>query len=161
MQHFARCSELLRMKRTWFQAAAAYRHTIPSNRTWAATWQARAHTTEHNSIARSQLLNMAAAATHLLQEATGYRLEVATVRRLEFENDTFAFGDKLINKWYGKQKVRGGAAQQRQQHTFDTGPLAALRLPCRLLSALGVAATCGSLHAILHCTTSALVLPAA
>ena len=42
-----------------------------------------------------------------LQEATGYRLEVATVRRLEFENDTFAFGDKLIKKWYkGEQRVR-------------------------------------------------------
>lgn len=45
------------------------------------------------------------------QEATGYRLEVATVRRLEFENDTFAFGDKLINKWYsGAQKVKAGPA---------------------------------------------------
>lgn len=41
-----------------------------------------------------------------MQEATGYRLEVATVRRLEFENDTFAFGDKLIKKWYsGEQRV--------------------------------------------------------
>lgn len=30
-----------------------------------------------------------------LQEASGYRLEVATVRRLEFENDAFAFGDKV------------------------------------------------------------------
>ena len=41
-----------------------------------------------------------------LQEATGYRLEVATVRRLEYENDTFAFGDKLISKWYpGAAKV--------------------------------------------------------
>ncbi|PRW59628.1 UPF0603 chloroplastic [Chlorella sorokiniana] len=44
-----------------------------------------------------------------LEEATGYRLEVATVRRLEFENDTFAFGDKLIKKWYsGEQKDKAG-----------------------------------------------------
>lgn len=56
------------------------------------------------------------------QEATGYKLEVATVRRLEFENDTFAFGDKLIKKWYsGEQKVglkkggRGGVGRQRWQ----------------------------------------------
>ena len=31
---------------------------------------------------------------------TGYRLEVVTLRKLEFENDAFAFGDKLIEKWY-------------------------------------------------------------
>jgi hypothetical protein len=31
------------------------------------------------------------------------------VRRLEFENDTFAFGDKLINKWYsGEAKDKSG-----------------------------------------------------
>jgi uncharacterized membrane protein YgcG len=43
-----------------------------------------------------------------LQASTGYHLEVATVRRLEFENDTFAFGDKLVNKWYpGAAKVGG------------------------------------------------------
>lgn len=35
-----------------------------------------------------------------VQENTGYRLEVATVRKLETENDAFAFGDKLIEKWY-------------------------------------------------------------
>ena len=40
------------------------------------------------------------------QEATGFHLEVATVRRLEYENDTFAFGDKLVSKWYpGAAKV--------------------------------------------------------
>ncbi|KAL4422074.1 hypothetical protein ABPG77_001542 [Micractinium sp. CCAP 211/92] len=44
-----------------------------------------------------------------LEEATGYKLEVATVRRLEFENDTFAFGDKLIKKWYsGEQRDKSG-----------------------------------------------------
>ena len=32
-------------------------------------------------------------------QATGYRVEVATLRRLEFENDAFAYGDKLIKKW--------------------------------------------------------------
>jgi hypothetical protein len=31
---------------------------------------------------------------------TGYRLEAVTVRKLEFENDAFAFGDKVIEKWY-------------------------------------------------------------
>ncbi|KAK9841089.1 hypothetical protein WJX84_004537, partial [Apatococcus fuscideae] len=31
---------------------------------------------------------------------TGYRLEAATIRKLEFENDAFALGDKLIEKWY-------------------------------------------------------------
>ena len=31
---------------------------------------------------------------------TGYRVELITVRKLEFENDAFAFGDKLIEKWY-------------------------------------------------------------
>ena len=36
----------------------------------------------------------------MLQFDTGYRLEVATVRKLETENDAFAFGDKLIEKWY-------------------------------------------------------------
>lgn len=35
-----------------------------------------------------------------MQFDTGYRLEVATVRKLETENDAFAFGDKLIEKWY-------------------------------------------------------------
>lgn len=35
-----------------------------------------------------------------MQFETGYRLEVATVRKLETENDAFAFGDKLIEKWY-------------------------------------------------------------
>ncbi|KAI3435689.1 hypothetical protein D9Q98_001747 [Chlorella vulgaris] len=44
-----------------------------------------------------------------LEAATGYHLEVATVRRLEFENDTFAFGDKLIGKWYkGEAKDKSG-----------------------------------------------------
>lgn len=36
-----------------------------------------------------------------LEAKTGYRLEVATLRRLEFESDAFAFGDKLVKKWYG------------------------------------------------------------
>lgn len=36
-----------------------------------------------------------------MQDETGYRLEVATVRKLETETDAFAFGDKLIEKWYG------------------------------------------------------------
>ncbi|KAK9835421.1 hypothetical protein WJX81_008529 [Elliptochloris bilobata] len=35
-----------------------------------------------------------------LESQTGYRLEAVTVRKLEFENDAFAFGDKLVEKWY-------------------------------------------------------------
>jgi len=35
-----------------------------------------------------------------LEIDTGYRLEVVTVRKLEFENDAFGFGDKIIEKWY-------------------------------------------------------------
>ncbi len=31
-------------------------------------------------------------------------MEVATVRKLEFENDAFAFGDKLIAGWYPKDQ---------------------------------------------------------
>ncbi len=34
------------------------------------------------------------------QSQTGFRLEAVTVRKLEFENDAFAFGDKLVEKWY-------------------------------------------------------------
>ena len=34
------------------------------------------------------------------QAQTGYRLEAVTVRKLEFENDAFVFGDKLVEKWY-------------------------------------------------------------
>ena len=37
----------------------------------------------------------------LLQTETGYRLEAVTTRKLEFENDAFAFGDKVVEKWYG------------------------------------------------------------
>ncbi len=36
----------------------------------------------------------------LAQIDTGFRLELITVRKLEFENDAFAFGDKVIEKWY-------------------------------------------------------------
>ena len=35
-----------------------------------------------------------------LERQTGYRLEVATVRKLEFESDAFAFADKLVTKWF-------------------------------------------------------------
>ena len=36
-----------------------------------------------------------------VQTETGYRLEAVTTRKLEFENDAFAFGDKVVEKWYG------------------------------------------------------------
>lgn len=42
------------------------------------------------------------------QSKTGYRVEVATLRRLEFENDAFALGDKLLDKWYGDAKDKKG-----------------------------------------------------
>jgi hypothetical protein len=32
---------------------------------------------------------------YCLQTTTGYRLEVVTVRKLEFETDAFAFADKV------------------------------------------------------------------
>ena len=35
-----------------------------------------------------------------MQTETGYRLEVVTVRKLEFETDGFAFGDKILARWY-------------------------------------------------------------
>lgn len=35
-----------------------------------------------------------------MQTETGYRLEVVTVRKLEFETDGFAFGDKVLARWY-------------------------------------------------------------
>ena len=31
---------------------------------------------------------------------TGYRIEVVTVRKLEFETDAFAFADKVVEAWY-------------------------------------------------------------
>ncbi|GIL42893.1 hypothetical protein Vafri_731 [Volvox africanus] len=36
----------------------------------------------------------------LLEIQTGYRVEVVTVRRLEFETDAFAFADKVLENWY-------------------------------------------------------------
>lgn len=35
-----------------------------------------------------------------LETETGYRVEVVTVRKLEFETDSFAFGDKILARWY-------------------------------------------------------------
>ena len=37
----------------------------------------------------------------LRRQRRGYRLEAVTTRKLEFENDAFAFGDKVVEKWYG------------------------------------------------------------
>ena len=42
-----------------------------------------------------------------LELKTGYRVEVATVRKLEFESDAFAFGDKLANKWFKGDDKKG------------------------------------------------------
>ncbi len=38
------------------------------------------------------------AVTARAQIDTGYRLQVVTVRKLEFENDAFGFADKIIEK---------------------------------------------------------------
>ena len=35
-----------------------------------------------------------------LEAASGFRLEVATVRKLEVEGDPFALGDKMVEHWY-------------------------------------------------------------
>lgn len=35
-----------------------------------------------------------------LESQTGYHLNVVTVRKLVFEQDPFAFGDKVLEKWY-------------------------------------------------------------
>ena len=35
-----------------------------------------------------------------LESASGFRLEVATVRKLEVEGDPFALGDKMVEHWY-------------------------------------------------------------
>lgn len=35
-----------------------------------------------------------------LEIQTGYRIEVVTVRKLEFETDAFAFADKVLENWY-------------------------------------------------------------
>jgi len=43
-----------------------------------------------------------------LEASKGVRVEVATVRKLEFESDAFAFGDKLVSKWFpGDTKNKG------------------------------------------------------
>jgi len=42
-----------------------------------------------------------------LEAKTGYRVEVATVRKLEFESDAFAFGDKLVAKWFPGDDSKG------------------------------------------------------
>lgn len=36
----------------------------------------------------------------LLEIETGYRVTAVTVRKLEFEPDTFAFADKIVENWY-------------------------------------------------------------
>lgn len=40
-----------------------------------------------------------------LEIETGYRLEVVTVRKLEFETDAFAFADKALENWYTDKNV--------------------------------------------------------
>lgn len=90
-----------------------------------------------------------------MQEATGYRLEVATVRRLEFENDTFAFGDKLIKKWYsGEQRVRRAAQLAVARGAMGTAgcfPAADCVAPaarCRLQPCSSGRHTCSSLQSL-------------
>ncbi|KAF5842105.1 hypothetical protein DUNSADRAFT_9365 [Dunaliella salina] len=35
-----------------------------------------------------------------LEEKTGYRVEVLTLRKLEYETDAFAYTDKILRNWY-------------------------------------------------------------
>ena len=35
-----------------------------------------------------------------LEDKTGYRVNVVTLRKLQFETDVFAFADKVIERWY-------------------------------------------------------------
>jgi uncharacterized protein len=42
-----------------------------------------------------------------LETTTGYRLQVATVRKLEVEPDAFALGDKVVEHWYPTVKEGG------------------------------------------------------
>ncbi len=35
-----------------------------------------------------------------VEEKTGYRVQVATIRKLVFDPDAFSFADKVIEKWY-------------------------------------------------------------
>lgn len=35
-----------------------------------------------------------------IEDSTGYRVTVVTLRKLQFETDAFAFADKVIEKWY-------------------------------------------------------------
>jgi len=53
----------------------------------------------------SQLLSRAASGSinsrlKELEETTGYHVNVITVRKLVFEQDPFAFGDKVLETWY-------------------------------------------------------------
>lgn len=40
-----------------------------------------------------------------LEDATGYHVNVITVRKLVFETDPFAFGDKVLETWYPTVEV--------------------------------------------------------
>lgn len=44
----------------------------------------------------------------LLETTTGYRVNVVTVRRLEFETDAYAFADKALENWYGSDTDKKG-----------------------------------------------------
>eukprot|EP00798_Chlamydomonas_sp_ICE-L_P008185 gene8185-1443_t len=41
----------------------------------------------------------------ILEIGTGYHVNVVTVRRLEFETDAFAFGDKVLETWYPSREL--------------------------------------------------------
>lgn len=44
----------------------------------------------------------------LLETTYGYRIEVVTVRKLEFETDAYAFADKVLENWYGSDVDKKG-----------------------------------------------------
>ena len=37
---------------------------------------------------------------HILIQSTGFHVNVITIRKLVFEQDPFAFGDKVLETWY-------------------------------------------------------------
>lgn len=55
----------------------------------------------------------------LVQTTTGYRVEVVTVRKLEFETDAFAFGDKVGNSFRHHRSIFSMTASLQQCAIFQ------------------------------------------
>ena len=62
-----------------------------------------------------------------LEAATGYRVNVVTVRKLQVESDAFAFADKVIERWYptaalGDKKAVLVLVKQAKEGALVAGP---------------------------------------